>query len=171
MQLSKILFALSFTVGLTAFATTPKGLTATAKRLSKAEIAAAGLSDPADHPQGYYVSEDGDLTMRITKGGFVKPDFGVLLTNGTKAALEFPRKLRYIEDEEIYRTRGETSLAWSTNLGVLTCRYDVTLEIDDLSKGDSLRVRARVPQNMGLDAFGRCITIGSRTITVRFNRE
>jgi len=172
MTASKFLFALCLTVGFSAFAASPKGLVSTAPRLTKAEIAAAGLADPADHPEGYYVSEDGDLSLRITKSGFLKPEFSLQLTNGTKLPLEFPRKLRYIEDEEVYRTRGETVISYSTNLGILTCRHSVTFEFADLlGKGESLRLHATIPQSFGLDAYGRCFSYGQRHITAKFLRE
>jgi hypothetical protein len=167
----KILFTLCFIVGSVSFAAAPRGLAPTAKRLTQSEIAAAGLADHTDHPEGYYVSEDGDLSLRITKSGFLKADFGVMLTNGTKANLDFPRKLRFIEEEEVYRTRGEVALSWFTTIGYLTCRYPVTFEFEDLDKGDKIRLRATIPQTMGLDAYGRCLSFGSRYINVRFARE
>lgn len=172
MTATKFLFALFLTAGLTAFAASPSGLSQKAPRLTKAEIAAAGLADPADHPEGYYVSEDGDLSLRITKSGLVKPDFSVKLTNGTSLPLDFPRKLRYIADEEVYRTKGETTISYYTTIGLLTCRHPVTFEFEDLlGKGETLRLHATLPQTFGLDAYGRCLSYGQRHITVKFIRE
>ncbi len=172
MTASKVLFTLCLTVGLTAFASSPKGLVSTAPRLSKAEIAAAGLANPGDQPEGYYVSEDGDLSLRITKSGFIKPEFSLVLTNGQKLPLEFPRKLRFIDDEEVYRTRGETVISYYTNIGILTCRHPVTFDFDDLyGKGETLRLHATIPQTFGLDAYGRCLSYGQRHITAKFIRE
>jgi hypothetical protein len=122
-------------------------------------------------PQGYYVSEDGDLTMRITKSGFFRPDFGVLLPNGTKTTLNFPRKLRYDEEEEAYRTRGETSLVWYTTIGAITCSYPLSAQVEALGDGARLRVRITMPQQMSIDTWGRCLSLGQRTQTIRFERE
>lgn len=172
MHLKKILFTLVFAVGFTAFGASPKGFAPSSKRLTKAEIAARGLDVRVTIPQGYYVSEDGDLSFSITKTGYLKTDFGVQLVSGTKAPLDFPRKLRFIESEEVYRTKGETAVSWYTTLGVLTCRYPVSFEFTDLNAdGEKLRMRATIPQSMGIDAWGRCINFGTRYITARFVRE
>lgn len=171
MNLQKILFTLCLIVGSTAFATAPRGLAPMGKRLSKAEIAAAGYLDHGNYPSGYYTSENGDLTMRITKSGYVKPDFGIMLVNGTKAPMDFPYKLKFNEDEEVYKTRGETTVSWNTTVGLLTCHYPVSLEVDDLGHGDRIRIRVRFPQNLAIDAYGRCLSYGTNTVTHSFDRE
>lgn len=162
------LLALCVTLGTNAFAASVVGFTPT----ENYSVAAPTPADaPAALPQGDYVSEDGDLTMRISKSGIVKADFAIMLTNGTKAPLEFPRKLRFNKDEEVYSTNGDTILSWWTNVGMLTCRYPVRLEIRDLGEGAKIRARFEIPANMSLDAYGRCFSYGTTTKSIKFERE
>lgn len=160
--------ALALCIGLNAFAEAPKGLVQTVKPALRSGEA---RDHTVDFPQGYYVNEDGDLSLRITKTGMLRTEFGIVMTNGTKAPFDFPRKLRYIESEDVYRTKGEIALFWLTNLGYLTCRYPVTAEVEDLGKGESIRVHFALPAQMYLDVYGRCVSYGTNHKTARFNRE
>ena len=131
------------------------------------EISVSPLVDISGRYRGY---ADHSMTLSIDKYLRLTTNIQVIDTLHNHAPLNFPHRLKLNELNACYETQGYFTMQYFTSIGPMACNFPASFSGDFGEDAEIVDVTLAIPQQFGLDAYGRCLYYGKFSQPLGFEK-